>query len=57
MSLYELMICSRDNGGCGHARHRHTRGPGSSYRTFSGSCRAEGSEGRCPCSQFKEKDD
>lgn len=58
MSLYELMICSRTEGGCGHARHRHTRAPGSpvqNARKGVGACRTEGSDGRCGCPKFRER--
>lgn len=58
MSLYELMLCDRVHGGCGHARHRHTRAPGSpvqNARKGIGACRTEGSDGRCPCPKFVER--
>src|SRR5690606_36850757 len=54
-SLYERTPCSRKDGGCGHARHRHTRAPGSVHKVLSnGVCRAVGSDGRCPCLKFVE---
>lgn len=59
MSLYELMICKRELGGCGHARHRHTKAPGSPVQNFHrgiGGCRAVGSDGHCPCPMFREEE-
>lgn len=58
MSLYDLMICDRVFGGCGHARHRHTRAAGSpvqNARKGVGACRTEGSDGRCSCLKFRER--
>lgn len=59
MSLYELMICDKTQGGCGHARHRHTKASGSpiqNARRGVGACRAVGSDGPCPCPRFKESE-
>lgn len=58
MSLYDLMICDKSQGGCGHARHRHTKAPGSpvsNYRKGIGVCRTVGSDGACPCPVFRER--
>jgi hypothetical protein len=55
MSLHDLMICDKTMGGCGHARHRHTKTQGSAWRPFSGACRTVGSDGTCPCLTFREK--
>lgn len=57
MSLYELMICSKPNGGCGHARHRHTRAGGHDGIRMLGGCKTQGSDGHCPCPKFRERDE
>lgn len=55
MSLYELMICSRKDGGCGHARHRHTRAGGNAGIRMLGACKTTGSDGQCACPKFVER--
>jgi hypothetical protein len=58
MSLWEIEKCSRKDGGCGHPRHRHTRGGGSAITAMQhGGCRAVNSEGRCPCPRFVEREE
>jgi hypothetical protein len=55
MSLYELMLCHKVSGGCGHARHRHSRRVGeTATQTRTGPCAATGCDGRCSCPKFRE---
>lgn len=57
MSLYELMVCNKELGGCGHARHRHARRVGETATGIrTGPCRTQGSDGYCFCQMFREKE-